>query len=167
VRHFVGFLIGLVATLVGLVVIAYGLGFAQRAFEVLTRGTAVLGAALLLVGGAVVGAVVAARRLSLAAPLTGAVVALLIAAGEVVAPGLVYDLGAGQAFADGLGTLLGLQVPAILAGLLLVAPLGGARRAAREAPPLPPAPQWGGQPGPPPWGAPAPPPWGGVRPPRS
>ena len=123
-RHFVGFLIGLLATLVGLVLTAFGLGFAQRAYELLTRGTAIVGAALLLVGGAVIGGVVVARRLSVAAPLTGAVVVLLMAVGELVAPGWIFDLGAGQALAGGLGTLLGLQVPATLTGLLFVASFG-------------------------------------------
>ena len=85
-RHLGGIVIGFVGVVVGLVVIAAALGLTNRAAEQFTRAPLLLGTVLMLVGGAAIGAVAIFRRLSVAAPLTGAVVALLLTlAGALVA----------------------------------------------------------------------------------
>jgi hypothetical protein len=110
---------------------------------------------LLLIGGAAIGAVAIFRRMSVAAPLTGAAVALLLSVVGLVAPSWPYQLGIGQVFGGGLAIMTSLQVPALLAGVLLLTSLGVA------------APRTGSPAGPPPGGPPTGPhppypqqPWG-------
>ncbi len=166
-RHLGGIVIGFFGVVVGLVVIAAALGLTQRAVEQFTQGPLMLGAVLLLIGGAAIGAVAIFRRMSVTAPLTGAVVALLLTLAGVLAPSWLYDLGLGRALGGGLGVLVSLQLPALLAGVLLLTSIGVAapRVVAPTAPPaMPPAgPPTAAPPtGPfppyaqPPWGVPGP-----------
>src|SRR5690349_8632688 len=160
-RHLGGIVVGFLGVVVGLVVIAAALGLTQRAVEQLTRAPLLLGTALMLIGGAAIGAVAIFRRLSLAAPLTGALVALLLTAAGAVAPSWPYELGLGRALGGGLGVLLSLQVPALLAGVLVLTSIGvaaprvvapGAPAASPTGPPTDPFPPYAGQP----WGVPGP-----------
>ena len=118
-RHLGGIAIGFFGTVIGVIVIAAALGLTRRAVEQLTRGP-LLGSALLLIGGAAIGAVAIFRRMSVAAPLTGAAVALLLSVLGLVAPSWPYQLGIGQVFGGGLAIMTSLQVPALLAGVLLL-----------------------------------------------
>jgi hypothetical protein len=115
---------------------------------------------LRLIGGAAIGAVAIFRRMSVAAPLTGAAIALLLSVLGLVAPSWPYQLGIGQVFGGGLAIMTSLQVPALLAGVLLLTSLGVAAPRAVAAAAGPPAPL---PPGGPPTG-PLPPypqqPWG-------
>jgi len=157
-RHLGGIAVGFFGTVVGVIVIAAALGLTRRAVEQLTRGPLLLGSALLLIGGAAIGAVAIFRRVSVAAPLTGAAVALLLSAVGLISPSWTYQLGIGQVFGGGLSIMTSLQVPALLAGVLLLTSLGVAapRSAAPSGSPpppggaLPPYPQQ-------PWGMPGPP----------
>ena len=157
-RHLGGIAVGFFGTFVGIVVIAAGLGLTRRAVEQLTRGPLLLGTALLLIGGAAIGAVAIFRRMSVAAPLTGAAVTLLLTVLGLVAPSWTYQLGIGQVFSGGLAIMTSLQVPALLTGVLVLTSMGVA--GPRAVPPAaPPAPT-----GPPPypqqqqpWGVPGPP----------
>jgi hypothetical protein len=154
-RHLGGIAVGFFGTFVGVVVIAAALGLTRRAVEQLTRGPLLLGTALLLIGGAAIGAVAIFRRMSVAAPLTGAAFMLLLAVLGLVAPSWPFQLGIGQVFSGGLTIMTSLQVPALLAGVLLLTSLGIAAPRARSTPgPPPPT-------GPPfpqqPWGMPGPP----------
>src|SRR6185295_5104593 len=87
-RHLGGIAVGCCGTFVGIVVIAAGLGLTRRAVEQLTRGPLLLGTALLLIGGAAIGAVAIFRRMSVAAPLTGAAVTLLLTVLGLAAMGI-------------------------------------------------------------------------------
>jgi hypothetical protein len=160
-RHLGGIAIGFFGTVIGVIVIAAALGLTRRAVEQLTRGPLLIGSALLLIGGAAIGAVAIFGRMSVAAPLTGAAVALLLSVVGVVAPSWPYQLGIGQVFGGGLAIMTSLQVPALLAGVLLLTSLGVAapRAAAPVGSPAPPPP--GGPPTGPlppypqqPWGMP-------------
>ena len=150
-RHLGGIAVGFFGTFVGIVVIAAGLGLTRRAVEQLTRGPLLLGTALLLIGGAAIGAVAIFRRMSVAAPLTGAAVTLLLTVLGLVAPSWTYQLGIGQVFSGGLAIMTSLQVPALLTGVLVLTSMGvaGPRAVPPAAPPptgpLPPYPQqpWG------------------------
>jgi len=154
-RHLGGIAVGFFGTFVGIVVIAAALGLTRRAVEQLTRGPLMLGTALLLIGGAAIGAVAIFRRVSVAAPLTGAAVTLLLTVLGLVAPSWTYQLGIGQAFSGGLAIMTSLQVPALLTGVLALTALGVAAPRAVPPPgspaappatgPLPPYPQqpWG------------------------
>jgi hypothetical protein len=105
----------------------------------------------LLIGGAAIGAVAIFRRMSVAAPLTGAALTLVLTVVGLLAPSWTYQLGIGQAFSGGLSIMTSLQVPALLTGVLALTSLGVA--APRTAPPpaeprtgpFPPYPQqpWG------------------------
>ena len=156
-RHLGGILVGFFGVVVGLVVIAAALGLTQRAVEQFTRAPLLLGTVLMLIGGAAIGAVAIFRRMSIAAPLTGAVVALLLTLAGVLTPAWPYQLGLGRAFGGGLSRLLSLQVPALLAGVLVMTSGGVAapRVVSPAAPagpatdPFPPYAQ-------PPWGVPGP-----------
>ena len=154
-RHVGGIAVGFFGTFVGIVVIAAGLGLTRRAVEQLTRGPLLLGTALLLIGGAAIGAVAIFRRMSVAAPLTGAAVTLLLTVLGLVAPSWTYQLGIGQVFSGGLAIMTSLQVPALLAGILLLTSLGIAAPRARStpAPPTGPPAPYPQQP----WGMPGPP----------
>src|SRR6476646_1178286 len=101
-RHLGGIAVGFFGTFVGIVVIAAALGLTRRAVEQLTQGPLLLGSALLLIGGAAIGAVAIFRRMSIAAPLTGAAVALLMTVAGLVTPSWPYQLGIGQVFGGGL-----------------------------------------------------------------
>lgn len=156
-RHVGGIAVGFFGTFVGVVVIAAALGLTRRAVEQLTRGPLLLGTALLLIGGAAIGAVAIFRRMSVAAPLTGAAFMLLLTALGLLAPSWPFQLGIGQMFSGGLSIMTSLQVPALLAGVLLLTSLGIAAPRTRQAPepqaptgPLAPYPQQ-------PWGVPGPP----------
>jgi hypothetical protein len=150
-RHLGGIAVGFFGTFVGVVVIAAALGLTRRAVEQLTRGPLLLGTALLLIGGAAIGAVAIFRRMSVAAPLTGAALTLVLTVVGLLAPSWTYQLGIGQAFSGGLSIMTSLQVPALLTGVLALTSLGVA--APRTAPPpaeprtgpFPPYPQqpWG------------------------
>jgi len=150
-RHLGGIAVGFFGTFVGIVVIAAGLGLTRRAVEQLTREPLLLGTALLLIGGAAIGAVAIFRRMSVAAPLTGAAVTLLLTVLGLVAPSWTYQLGIGQVFSGGLAIMTSLQVPALLTGVLVLTSMGvaGPRVVPPAAPPatgpLPPYPQqpWG------------------------
>lgn len=95
--------------------------------------------------------------MSVAAPLTGAAVTLLLTAASLAAPSWPFQLGIGQVFSGGLSIMTSLQIPALLAGMLLLTSLGVAapRRRSTTGPqgpptgPLPPYPQQ-------PWGMPGP-----------
>ena len=116
---------------------------------------------LLLIGGAAIGAVAIFRRMSVAAPLTGAALTLVLTVVGLLAPSWTYQLGIGQAFSGGLAIMTSLQVPALLTGVLALTALGVAAPRApcrrRRSPagarrphgPLPPYPQQ-------PWGIPGP-----------
>src|SRR5690349_1783778 len=155
-RHLGGIAVGFFGTFVGVVVIAAALGLTRRAVEQLTRGPLLLGTALLLIGGAAIGAVAIFRRVSVAAPLTGAALALLLTVVGLLAPSWTYQLGIGQVFGGGLSIMTSLQIPALLTGVLALTALGvAAPRSAAPPPrpptgPLPPCPQQ-------PWGVPGPP----------
>jgi hypothetical protein len=160
-RHLGGVLVGFFGVVIGLVVIAAALGLTQRAVEQFTRAPLLLGTVLMLIGGVAIGAVAIFRRMSLAAPLTGAVVALLLTVAGVLAPAWPYDLGLGRAFGGGLSVLLSLQVPALLAGVLVMTSIGvAAPRVVQErapaapptGPPTDPFPPYAQ----PPWGVPGP-----------
>ena len=161
-RHLGGIAIGFFGTVIGVIVIAAALGLTRRAVEQLTRGPLLLGSALLLIGGAAIGAVAIFRRMSVAAPLTGAAVALLLSVVGLVAPSWPYQLGIGQVFGGGLAIMTSLQVPALLAGVLLLTSLGVAapRAVSPIGPPGPPPPPGGPPTGPlppypqQPWGMP-------------
>lgn len=150
-RHLGGIAVGFFGTFVGVVVIAAALGLTRRAVEQLTRGPLLLGTALLLIGGAAIGAVAIFRRMSVAAPLTGAALTLVLTVVGLLAPSWTYQLGIGQAFSGGLSIMTSLQVPALLTGMLALTSLGVA--APRTGPPpaeprtgpFPPYPQqpWG------------------------
>ncbi len=157
-RHLGGIVVGFFGVVVGLVVIAAALGLTQRAVEQFTQGPLLLGTVLMLVGGAAIGAVAIFRRLSIAAPLTGAAVALLLTLAGALAPAWHYQLGLGRALGGGLSVLLSLQVPALIVGVLLLTSVGVAapRVVAQTVPPagaptgpLPPFAQQ-------PWGVPGP-----------
>ena len=110
---------------------------------------------LLLIGGAAIGAVAIFRRMSVAAPLTGAALTLVLTVVGLLAPSWTYQLGIGQAFSGGLAIMTSLQVPALLTGVLALTALGVAAPRAVPPPgspaappptgPLPPYPQqpWG------------------------
>src|SRR5690348_13734752 len=125
-RHLGGIVIGFFGVVVGLVVIAAALGLTQRAVEQFTQGPLLLGTVLMLVGGA-----------SIAAPLTGAAVALLLTLAGALAPAWHYQLGLGRALGGGLSVLLSLQVPALIVGVLLLTSVGVAapRVVAQTVPP--------------------------------
>ena len=152
-RHLGGIAVGFFGTFVGVVVIAAALGLTRRAVEQLTRGPLLLGTALLLIGGAAIGAVAIFRRMSVAAPLTGAAFTLLLTVVGLLAPSWAYQLGIGQVFGGGLSIMTSLQIPALLTGVLALTALGvAAPRGAAPPPgppigPLPPFPQQ-------PWGVP-------------
>ena len=156
-RHLGGIAVGFFGTFVGIVVIAAGLGLTRRAVEQLTRGPLLLGTALLLIGGAAIGAVAIFRRMSVAAPLTGAAVTLLLTVLGLVAPSWTYQLGIGQAFSGGLAIMTSLQVPALLTGVLVLTSMGVAGPPA-VPPAAPPAPTGPPYPQQQPWGVPGPPP---------
>ncbi len=101
-RHLGGIVVGFFGVVVGLVVIAAALGLTQRAVEQFTQGPLLLGTVLMLVGGAAIGAVAIFRRLSIAAPLTGAAVALLLTLAGALAPASHSQLGLGRASAAAL-----------------------------------------------------------------
>ena len=151
-RHLGGIAVGFFGTFVGIVVIAAGLGLTRRAVEQLTRGPLLLGTALLLIGGAAIGAVAIFRRMSVAAPLTGAAVTLLLTVLGLVAPSWTYQLGIGQAFSGGLAIMTSLQVPALLTGVLVLTSMGvaGPRAVPPAVPPAPTGPPYPQQP----WGMP-------------
>jgi len=155
-RHLGGIAVGFFGTFVGIVVIAAALGLTRRAVEQLTRGPLLLGTALLLIGGAAIGAVAIFRRVSVAAPLTGAAVTLLLTVLGLVAPSWTYQLGIGQAFSGGLAIMTSLQVPALLTGVLVLTSMGvaGPRAVPPAAPPAPAGPPYPRQQ---PWGVPGPP----------
>ena len=157
-RHLGGIAVGFFGTFVGIVVIAAGLGLTRRAVEQLTRGPLLLGTALLLIGGAAIGAVAIFRRMSVAAPLTGAAVTLLLTVLGLAAPSWTYQLGIGQAFSGGLAIMTSLQVPALLTGVLVLTSMGiaGPRAVPPAAPPAPTGPPYPQQQQP--WGVPGPPP---------
>ena len=136
-RHLGGIAVGFFGTFVGVVVIAAALGLTRRAVEQLTRGPLLLGTVLLLIGGAAIGAVAIFRRMSLAAPLTGAALTLVLTVVCLLAPSWTYQLGIGQAFSGGLSIMTSLQVPALLTGVLALTALGVAapRTAAPSAEP--------------------------------
>ena len=154
-RHLGGIAVGFFGTFVGVVVIAAALGLTRRAVEQLTRGPLLLGTVLLLIGGAAIGAVAIFRRMSVAAPLTGAALTLLLTVVGLLAPSWTYQLGIGQAFSGGLAIMTSLQVPALLTGVLALTALGvaapravppqGSPAAPQPTGPLPPYPQqpWG------------------------
>lgn len=123
-RHLGGIVIGFFGVVVGLVVIAAALGLTRRAAEELSQVPLLLGTVLLLVGGAAIGAVAIFRRMSVAAPLIGAGVALLLTIAGVLVPAWHYALGLGSALGGGLDVLLSLQLPALLAGALLMTSVG-------------------------------------------
>ena len=152
-RHLGGIAVGFFGTFVGVVVIAAALGLTRRAVEQLTRGPLLLGTALLLIGGAAIGAVAIFRRMSIAAPLTGAAFMVLLTVLGLVAPTWTYQLRIGQIFSGGLSIMTSLQVPALLAGVLLLTSLGVAPPLGAPRPPAPPPaaplPQQ-------PWGVPGP-----------
>ena len=141
-RHLGGIAIGFFGTVIGVIVIAAALGLTRRAVEQLTQGPLLLGSALLLIGGAAIGAVAIFRRMSVAAPLTGAAIALLLSVLGLVAPSWPYQLGIGQVFGGGLAIMTSLQVPALLAGVLLLTSLGVAapRAVSPIGPPVAPPP---------------------------
>ena len=156
-RHLGGIAVGFFGTFVGIVVIAAGLGLTRRAVEQLTREPLLLGTALLLIGGAAIGAVAIFRRMSVAAPLSGAAVTLLLTVLGLVAPSWTYQLGIGQVFSGGLAIMTSLQVPALLTGVLVLTSMGVA--GPRAVPPAaPPAPTGLPYPQQQPWGVPGPPP---------
>jgi len=154
-RHLGGIAVGFFGTFVGVVVIAAALGLTRRAVEQLTRGPLLLGTVLLLIGGAAIGAVAIFRRMSVAAPLTGAALTSVLTVVGLLAPTWTYQLGIGQAFSGGLAIMTSLQVPALLTGVLALTALGVAAPRAVPPPgspaaplatgPLPPYPQqpWG------------------------
>ena len=158
-RHLGGIAIGFFGTVIGVIVIAAALGLTRRAVEQLTRGPLLLGSALLLIGGAAIGAVAIFRRMSVAAPLTGAAVALLLSVVGLVAPSWPYQLGIGQVFGGGLAIMTSLQVPALLAGLTSLG-VAAPRALSPIGPPGPPPPPGGPPTGPlphypqQPWGMP-------------
>src|SRR5690349_9568284 len=133
-RHLGGIAVGFFGTFVGVVVIAAALGLTRRAVEQLTKGPLLLGTALLLIGGAAIGAVAIFRRMSVAAPLTGAAFMVLLAVLGLVAPSWPFQLGIGQVFSGGLSIMTSLQIPALLAGVLLLTSLGISAPRARATP---------------------------------
>jgi hypothetical protein len=149
VRHLGGFVIGLVGALFGLALLSLGLGRAVDALRVLELGAGRLVAALLLLlGGLVLGAVVAARRLSPAAPLTGGALLLLLSLIDLAAPRWLFELGLGGgpgSLGYGLSILFGYQISIVPAAILLVSTLAGSRAPAA-------APMLVGPPVYPPWG---------------
>ncbi len=157
-RHLGGIVIGFVGVVVGLVVIAAALGLTNRAAEQFTRAPLLLGTVLMVVGGAAIGAVAIFRRLSIAAPLTGAVVALMLTLAGALVPAWPYQLGLGRALGGGLSVLLSLQVPALIVGVLLLTTVGvAAPRVVAQpvppaGPPTGPLPPFAQQP----WGVPGP-----------
>lgn len=141
-RHLGGAAIGLVGALVGLVVMALGLAQTQSALVSFALGPGrVVGAALLLVGGALLGGVAVARRLSIAAPLTGGVLLVGVSAVELASPGSFLSFGSSD-IAQGIALLVGFQLSIAFGALLLVSALGAgsARPVAMGPPPGAPAP---------------------------
>ena len=140
-RHLGVIVIGFFGVVVSLVVIGAALGLTNGAAEQLTRAPLLLGMVLMVVGGAAIGAVAIFRRMSIAAPLTGATVALLLAVGGALAPSWPYQIGLGRPLGGGLSVLLTLQVPALIAGVLLLTSVGVAapRIVSAPAPAAPPA----------------------------
>ena len=123
-RHLGGIAVGLFGSVVGLVVVSAALGLTRRAGEQSSPASLLLGVVLLLVGGTAVGAVIVFRRLSVAAPLTGAAVMLLLTAGGFLQPPWNYLLGLGGGLDGGLDMLVQLELPALLTGVFLMTSLG-------------------------------------------
>jgi hypothetical protein len=144
VRHVGGAAIGLLGTLAGLALMGLGIGRAAYALATFQLGAGrVVGALLLLLGGAVLGGVVVARRLSPAAPLAGGILLLVLSLTELAVPGgwLSYG-GRPDSLGYGLSTLIGYQIGIALAGILIVSAFTGSRTAApRVEPPV--YPPWG------------------------
>ncbi|ALE72708.1 hypothetical protein Ae168Ps1_1666c [Pseudonocardia sp. Ae168_Ps1] len=130
-RHLQGVVIGLVGTVLALAVAGRGMGTAFEASMRMQLDAVPAGAALLLLGGVLLGGVALAVRVSPAAPLTGAVLLILLSAYSWFDPQALFGLG------RGLGYLLGLQYGALLAGMLAVVAFLRPRRTRPAGPAIP------------------------------
>ena len=158
-RHLGGIVIGFFGMFVGLVVIAAALGLTRRAVEQFTRAPLLLGTVLMLIGGAAIGAVAIFRRMSVAAPLTGAAVALLLTAAGLARavlalpardrPGVRRRPGDHDQPSGARAALAGVL---LLTSLGVAAPRAAASTTGAAGPPTGPLPPYPQQP----WGMPGP-----------